>query len=96
MLEPSFLSKVAELTYIDPKFELLPFRAHSSDAMFRVMIAHSVDLLYPTLGVSSFASLVVEAYTSFYLLNCIVHVWQVILVSVKRFKLLFLGFSGRD
>ena len=39
------------------------------------------------LGISSFASLVVEAYASFYLLNCIAHVWQVIWVSVKGFKL---------
>ena len=30
------------------------------------------------LGVSSFVSLVVEDYTSFYFLNCIAHVWQVI------------------
>ena len=32
------------------------------------------------LGVSSFASLIVEAYTSFYLLNCIAHILQVIWV----------------
>ena len=30
------------------------------------------------LDVSSFASLVVEVYASFYLQNCIAHVWQVI------------------
>ena len=29
-------------------------------------------------GVSSFAFLVVEVYMSFYLLNCIAHIWQVI------------------
>ena len=48
------------------------------------------------LGVGSFESLVVETYASFYLLNCISHVWQVIWVYLKQYKLLFLGWGGQD
>ena len=50
MLEPSFLSTVAELTYADPEFERLLLRVRGSNAMFRVMTAHIVDLLYQTLA----------------------------------------------
>ena len=39
------------------------------------------------MGISSFASLMVEAYTNFYLLNCIDQVWQVIWVSKKQLNL---------
>ena len=34
MLEPSFLSNVAELTYDDPEFERLLLRVGGYDAMF--------------------------------------------------------------
>ena len=66
--------------------------------MFWVITIHSVDFLYhtPETGVSSFVSLVVEACTSFYLLNCIAHVWQVIWVFIKRFKLSLFGFGRQD
>ena len=50
MLEPSFLSKVAEFTYADPEFERLILRARGSDATFQVMTAYSIDLLYSTNG----------------------------------------------
>ena len=50
MLEASFISKVAELTYTDHEFERLLFRPSSSDAMFRVMTVHGVALLYHTPG----------------------------------------------
>ena len=50
MLEPSFLSKVAELICEDPEFERLLLKAHGSDAMFRVMTVHGVDLPYFTPG----------------------------------------------
>ena len=39
------------------------------------------------IGFGNFSSLVVGAYASFYLLNCIAYVWQVIKVSLKKFKL---------
>ena len=48
MLEPSFLIKVAELTYKDPDFERLLVRARCSDAMFRVTTVHGIDLPYFT------------------------------------------------
>ena len=50
MLEPSFLSKVANLIYDNPDFEWLLLRAHSSDAEFRVMTVYGVDLPYCTPG----------------------------------------------
>ena len=50
MLEPSFLSKVAELTCENPGFKRLLLRARGSDAMFRVMTVHGIDLLYCTPG----------------------------------------------
>ena len=50
MLEPSFLSKVAEFTCADPEFERILFRARSSGAMYRVTTVHSVDLLYFNAG----------------------------------------------
>ena len=50
MLEPSFLSKVADLTYSDPEFEWLLLRLRGSDAMFSIMTIHCVDLLYCILG----------------------------------------------
>ena len=50
MLEPYFLSKVAELTCADPEFEQLSLKVGASDAMFRVMTVYDVDLLYHTPG----------------------------------------------
>ena len=50
MLEPSFLSKVAELTYAGPEFERLLLRLRGSDAVFGVVTVHGVDLLYHTPG----------------------------------------------
>ena len=50
MLEPSFLSKIAELTYSDPEFEQLLLKSRGSDAIFRVLTVYGVDLLYYTLA----------------------------------------------
>ena len=50
MLEPSFLSKVAEFTYLDPEFERFPLGEHSYNAMFRIITVHSINLLYCTPG----------------------------------------------
>ena len=51
MLEPSFLSKVAELTCADPEFERFLLRSHVvSMPCFRVMTVHGIDLLYCTPG----------------------------------------------
>ena len=86
MLEPSFLSKVSELTCADPEFERFLLRSRGSDAMFRVMTVYGVKftVLYPWYwALVALYPLLVEAYMSFYLLNCIDHVWQVIWVSVK-------------
>ena len=79
VLEPSFLSNIAELTYVDPEFDPLLHRAYSFDAIFRFITVHSVDLLYSyprVQGIDSFASLLVKTYMTFYLLNCIAHVWR--------------------
>ena len=46
------------------------------------------------LGISSFVTLLVEAYMRFYLLNYIAHVWQAIWVFKKRFKVSLLRFGG--
>ena len=46
------------------------------------------------LGISSFVTLLVEAYMSFYLLNYIAHVWQAIWVFIKWFKFSLLGFGS--
>ena len=48
MLEPSFLSKVADLTYEDPEFKRFLLRAYGSDAMFCIMTVYGIDLLYHT------------------------------------------------
>ena len=48
MLEPSFLSKAADLTCQDPEFERLLLISRGLDAMFCVMTVHGVDLLYHT------------------------------------------------
>ena len=50
MLEPSFLSKVANLTYTDPDFERFLLRSRAYGAIFRVMTVRGVDLLYCTPG----------------------------------------------
>ena len=50
MLQPSFLSKVAQLTYVNPDFELLLLRSRGYDAIFRIITVHGVDLLYCTPG----------------------------------------------
>ena len=50
MLELSFISKIAEWTCADPKFERFLLRAHVYDAMFRIITIHSIDLLNFTPG----------------------------------------------
>ena len=50
MLQTSFLSKVAQLTCVNPDFELLLLRARGFNAMFRIMTVHGLDLLYCTPG----------------------------------------------
>ena len=51
ILEPSFLSNVAELTYAYPEFKQFLLRVHGSGAMFWVVTVYGVDLLYHTLGI---------------------------------------------
>ena len=67
---------------LDPKFKRLLLRARGSDAMFRSYNC-SMALIYciepQVLGISNFASLMVEVCVqAFYLLNCIAHIWLVI------------------
>ena len=50
MLQPCFLSKVAEWICADPDFERFLLRARGSDAMFCILAIHGVDLLYFTPG----------------------------------------------
>ena len=50
MLEPYFLSKIAELKCEGPEFERLLLRARAFDAIFRVITVYSIDLLYLILG----------------------------------------------
>ena len=50
MLEPAFLSKVAESIYADPEFERLLLKACGSDSMFHILTVNSIDLLYHTPG----------------------------------------------
>ena len=45
MLEPSCLSKVAELKCADPEFKRFLFISRGSDAMFRILTVHGVNLL---------------------------------------------------
>ena len=83
-----------ELIYADPEFKRSLLRACGYTAMFFfcfalwLSIALTFCIVPLLLGISSFASLLVKVYTSFYLLNCIAHVWQVIWVSQNN-----LGFS---
>ena len=50
MLEPFFLSKVADLICEDPEFERLLLRSRGSDTMLRITTVHGIDLLYRTPG----------------------------------------------
>ena len=50
MLEPYFLSRVAELTYENPGSELFLLGPHSFNAIFCVVTLYGVDLLYHTTG----------------------------------------------
>lgn len=45
-LEPSFLSKVAAMQQLDPRFARLLDRARGQDAMFKILNVHGVDVLY--------------------------------------------------
>ena len=50
ILEPSFVSKVAELTCENPEFERFLLRTRCSDAMFLINTVHGIDLMYHTPG----------------------------------------------
>ena len=50
ILELSFLSNIAELTYAYPAFERLILITHGFNAMFCVITAYGIDLLYYTPG----------------------------------------------
>ena len=50
MLRTYFLTNLGELTCSNPEYERLLLRVRGSDAMLRVITAHSVDLLYYTPG----------------------------------------------
>ena len=50
MLEPSFLSKVTELTCADPEFKRFLLRVLGYDAIFCIIIVHGIDLVHCTLG----------------------------------------------
>ena len=50
MLEPSSLSKLAELTCANPEFERFLLISRGFNAMFRVITVHGIELLYPTPG----------------------------------------------
>ena len=50
MLGDLFLSKVPDLTCAIPEFEWFLLGSRGSDAMFRIMTVHGVDLLYHTPG----------------------------------------------